>query len=198
MSEISVVWSHPSRVRGLKHVSRRHLCSIVAPFTGAWIETSTSPRSRYVDKVAPFTGAWIETIDSSRASINGIVVAPFTGAWIETRASHVDMYSSAEVAPFTGAWIETLPLPPLLFVPLLSHPSRVRGLKPHRNGDNVRIAVSHPSRVRGLKPAYDVTRGMRRIVAPFTGAWIETIRNRAIEYPAPVAPFTGAWIETQR
>ena len=33
----------------------------VAPFTGAWIETS--PRNKYAvpHAVAPFTGAWIET-----------------------------------------------------------------------------------------------------------------------------------------
>ncbi len=33
-------------------------------------------------------------------------------------------------------------------------------------------------------------------VAPFTGAWIETVQdNRNPEQPT-VAPFTGAWIET--
>jgi len=34
-------------------------------------------------------------------------------------------------------------------------------------------------------------------VAPFTGAWIETIWNESPEVRCVVAPFTGAWIETQ-
>ena len=33
----------------------------VAPFTGAWIETSWVMSNVTVAKVAPFTGAWIET-----------------------------------------------------------------------------------------------------------------------------------------
>ena len=33
-------------------------------------------------------------------------------------------------------------------------------------------------------------------VAPFTGAWIETIAARAMSIRFMVAPFTGAWIET--
>ena len=55
---------------------------------------------------------------------------------------------------------------------------------------------SHPSRVRGLKledislAYYDVD------VAPFTGAWIETIHTCLAILFIIVAPFTGAWIET--
>ena len=33
-------------------------------------------------------------------------------------------------------------------------------------------------------------------VAPFTGAWIETIARIIMVINAEVAPFTGAWIET--
>jgi len=33
--------------------------------------------------VAPYTGAWIETFYIS-ITVVGIVVAPYTGAWIET------------------------------------------------------------------------------------------------------------------
>ena len=33
-------------------------------------------------------------------------------------------------------------------------------------------------------------------VAPFTGAWIETVDSVDTCYRAVVAPFTGAWIET--
>jgi len=38
------------------------MVSLVAPFTGAWVETITSPHSlAAADHVAPFTGAWVET-----------------------------------------------------------------------------------------------------------------------------------------
>jgi len=33
----------------------------VAPFTGAWIETSHRLAKHFIQSVAPFTGAWIET-----------------------------------------------------------------------------------------------------------------------------------------
>ena len=57
------------------------------------------------DEVAPFTGAWIETSAvAGRWSVWD--VAPFTGAWIETRELNPKLWM-ANVAPFTGAWIET-------------------------------------------------------------------------------------------
>ena len=37
------------------------LARLVAPFTGAWIETTALPSQRSDKTVAPFTGAWIET-----------------------------------------------------------------------------------------------------------------------------------------
>ena len=35
------------------------------------------------------------------------------------------------------------------------------------------------------------------IVAPFTGAWIETLYQCICSAVTRVAPFTGAWIETE-
>ena len=35
--------------------------SVVAPFVGAWIETTQKCKHSYVNAVAPFVGAWIET-----------------------------------------------------------------------------------------------------------------------------------------
>ena len=58
------------------------LRTLVAPFTGAWIEISSGPGTRCVIFVAPFTGAWIE-ISLLRVSDVQVLVAPFTGAWIE-------------------------------------------------------------------------------------------------------------------
>src|SRR5690606_32808456 len=82
---IRLAWSHPSRVRGLKHCVTTivDLRSLVAPFTGAWIETVGRGWRHSSSHVAPFTGAWIET--TGRASCETLYcVAPFTGAWIET------------------------------------------------------------------------------------------------------------------
>ena len=57
------------------------------------------------------------------------------------------------------------------------------------------MLLSHPTRVRGLKPQY---RGNFDGVefAPHTGAWIETPTLLPILSASDVAPHTGAWIET--
>ena len=57
----------------------------------------------------------------------------------------------AIVAPFTGAWIEIYLSPLLILYVILSHPSRVRGLK----------CITTQLLVHLIR------------VAPFTGAWIE-------------------------
>ena len=54
--------SPPSRGRGLKlDPGRRESPIEVAPFAGAWIETSSGSRTSLRLRVAPFAGAWIET-----------------------------------------------------------------------------------------------------------------------------------------
>ena len=55
---------------------------------------------------------------------------------------------------------------------------------------------SHPLRVRGLKRRYLIAASRAGSVAPFTGAWIETVRQNRAHTINIVAPFTGAWIET--
>ena len=42
---------------------------LVAPFTGAWIETVSGPVYYIKVKVAPFTGAWIETTIPSQHAL---------------------------------------------------------------------------------------------------------------------------------
>ena len=71
-----------------------------------------------------------------------------------------------------GAWIET---------PLLELESYV--------------SESHPTWVRGLK-LYGKRRREYCCVAPYVGAWIETIKVRFKSLPKTVAPYVGAWIET--
>ena len=50
-------------MRGLKLLCLTWLCSNlkVAPYVGAWIETTVVPLCRGVGNVAPYVGAWIET-----------------------------------------------------------------------------------------------------------------------------------------
>ena len=58
--------------------------------------------------------------------------------------------------------------------------------------------MSLPSRERGLKQTSSGIKQEIDYVAPFTGAWIETLISAIIGGFVPVAPFTGAWIETQQ
>ena len=76
--------------------------------------------------VAPFTGAWIE-MSSSKAAARTVWVAPFTGAWIEIQPG-TSTPRPIRVAPFTGAWIEIFVLGWTAWN-TASLPSRERGLK---------------------------------------------------------------------
>jgi len=55
------------------------------------------------------------------------------------------------------------------------------------------LLTSHPARVRGLKLFLDILT-TSLLVAPRTGAWIETKLLQFAECPFWVAPRTGAWI----
>ena len=56
--------------------------------------------------------------------------------------------------------------------------------------------LSHPTRVRGLKPAMATRPAVHAGVAPHAGAWIETHFSAAPNDSRLVAPHAGAWIET--
>ena len=100
--------------------------TLVASFTGAWIETVFRLTSGLPFVVASFTGAWIETGRGRQTSLR-FIVASFTGAWIETALIN-QVYEKERVASFTGAWIETKKHK-AGFPTKASHPLRVRGLK---------------------------------------------------------------------
>ena len=124
------------------------------------------------------------------------LVAPHAGAWIETDACH-DAPPIGQVAPHAGAWIETRLPEPGSCRACLSHPTRVRGLKPNAKVFATYVDESHPTRVRGLKHELH-ERGLRGgEVAPHAGAWIETRLMAHKRHPRPVAPHAGAWIETR-
>ena len=72
-----------------------------------------------------------------------------------------------------GAWIETP-----------SHAFPRRGPR------------SHPTWVRGLKHEKIVNCRADYLVAPYVGAWIETINPLLVHLSGIVAPYVGAWIET--
>ena len=80
--------SHPMWVRGLKQKENRQKQEIpfVAPYVGAWIETSDIMAAKGGKIVAPYVGAWIET-KVNVCTHNDIPVAPYVGAWIETCAA---------------------------------------------------------------------------------------------------------------
>ena len=56
--------------------------------------------------------------------------------------------------------------------------------------------ASHPMWVRGLKQRYDLLEAHLDKVAPYVGAWIETLLELVCITWLPVAPYVGAWIET--
>ena len=72
----------------------------------------------------------------------------------------------------------------------------VRGLKQFTSDNYNKSVKSHPMWVRGLKQKPSYRTSVKSYVAPYVGAWIETIRigvNKEVRY---VAPYVGAWIET--
>src|SRR5690606_6513933 len=102
-----------------------------------------------------------------------------------------------------------------------SHPSRVRGSKPHagprhrarpprrtprgcvdRNWDRARRALSPYRRTpRGCVDRnvnVSLAETYEEAVAPLAGAWIETPPEGAAHFGQMVAPLAGAWIETGR
>ena len=230
--------SHPTWVRGLKHwlhnevfyaIGRtlrgcvdwnvqdqgRRRNPLVAPYVGAWIETSCSSKCAGYIQVAPYVGAWIETAFAvvslfgyRSRTLRGCVdwnisgwsqtyfttVAPYVGAWIETRRRG-RTFAKGRVAPYVGAWIETsISCQPFAFSS--SHPTWVRGLKLHKSCAATGATGSHPTWVRGLKLLILARDVCPLCVAPYVGAWIETLWWPCRRKTQQVAPYVGAWIET--
>ena len=79
----------------------------------------------------------------------------------------------------------------------MSHPTWVRGLKPDKRLLNIKLGKSHPTWVRGLKHLTCQTYSQEFLVAPYVGAWIETLYNSISVIFYLVAPYVGAWIETE-
>ena len=165
--------SHPSRVRGLKHIigNDRNLFTLRShPSRVRGLKRLCRGRGRRPRLSHPSRVRGLKH-DLLPHSGRGKWVAPLTGAWIETRAGPVKP-NCVFVAPLTGAWIETSSLPIWWRWKIVA--PRVRGLKPAARCQYPRSSRSHPSRVRGLKHWDDATASYPWFVAPLTGAWIET------------------------
>ena len=62
MNRVNAIGSHPMWVRGLKREKNyNNIVTDVAPYVGAWIETTMNERLIQSLFVAPYVGAWIET-----------------------------------------------------------------------------------------------------------------------------------------
>ena len=86
------LWSHPSRVRGLKlfKLGMKRPRDPVAPFTGAWIETEFVAMDKPDDESHPSRVRGLKQQSGDGPPVPQRV-APFTGAWIETRGAALIM-----------------------------------------------------------------------------------------------------------
>ena len=174
---------------------RNSVAVMVAPFTGAWIETRITGDKRPSASVAPFTGAWIETSSSATETrCDRSLVAPFTGAWIET--TRPMPFATSPARRSLHGSVDRNPSPPRpdlrrhgrslhgsvdRNLPSAARRRRCRCRSLHgsvdRNFAVVSIRASQMSR--SLHGSVDRNTGeddekMTLVVAPFTGAWIET------------------------
>ena len=72
---------------------------------GAWIETFINDRLTFVENVAPYVGAWIET--TNWGDENATPMSHPT--WVRGLKLKKEKTATARqvVAPYVGAWIET-------------------------------------------------------------------------------------------
>ena len=106
---------------------------------------------------------------------NQLLVAPRTGAWIETKYNRLE-----------GLFDE------------MSRLAQARGLKRVFATPKQPRLRSRLAQARGLKLSVRIRFAKFTLVAPRTGAWIETNISRMKSLRTYVAPRTGAWIETCR
>ena len=145
--------SHPTWVRGLKHYYVTHI-ALHHRSHPTWVrglKHGVRQRERRERRVAPYVGAWIETsrarkfqctLESHPTWVRGLKLMRSRG--VETLK---------RVAPYVGAWIET-PRTTREGVPRPSHPTWVRGLKLRKPSTPSCVVPSHPTWVRGLKLLY--------------------------------------------
>ena len=146
-------------------------CHVVAPYVGAWIETS-------------LMGSPIGSSASHPTWVRGLKLN--------------GQFELVTVILSHPTWVRGLKHRKVkrLLCPFVSHPTWVRGLKPLGCFAHCKRFVSHPTWVRGLKQGSTDRLASYPCVAPYVGAWIETPLSCIPLTLVLVAPYVGAWIET--
>ena len=72
----------------------------------------------------------------------------------------------------------------------------VRGLKQDNRAHHVRCIVVAPYVGAWIETLMPMISQVEKPVAPYVGAWIETICFTSYTNKSTVAPYVGAWIET--
>ena len=102
----SFVLSHPTWVRGLKRQSWCYSSNLKLSHP-TWVRglKPFSERSNYSPLVAPYVGAWIETTIIRRKNLSH----GSHPTWVRGLKPKISLGSAARkrVAPYVGAWIET-------------------------------------------------------------------------------------------
>ena len=122
-------------------------------------------------EVAPYVGAWIET-SLKQDPYQSNAVAPYVGAWIETGGTCARCHSWQSHPTWVRGLKQTNTGNTLCR--LQSHPTWVRGLKQIKDLVSYLVILSHPTWVRGLKRTCNLYYQHHAPVAPYVGAWIET------------------------
>ena len=146
--------------------------------------------------VAPFAGAWIETSFPSSGLLPAASLPsrerglkPFTPHSRSRISPSLPSRERGLKHAFQSAFV---------VITTQSLPSRERGLKLRFSSSSAFASLSLPSRERGLKQITRMKLITLERVAPFAGAWIETCPKINNYNTNKVAPFAGAWIETIR
>ena len=161
---------------------------------GAWIETCSFGLFNVINSSHP---TWVRGLKliSGNLQVEGSLVAPYVGAWIETLNYDIEGNANG-VAPYVGAWIETRQPTRKKKPTRLSHPTWVRGLKRSKEWWDAQPKKSHPTWVRGLKHGGGEH---IRLLERSHPTWVRGLKLMATECnecPHAVAPYVGAWIET--
>ena len=139
---------------------------------GAWIETYDQLRPGVCCSVAPYVGAWIETY----LFVLGYEILQSHPTWVRGLKLERDVEDKGSTLSHP-TWVRGLKHIIMIDPKVVneSHPTWVRGLKHLIIGSAEFFEESHPTWVRGLKLyllllCYTLCR-----VAPYVGAWIETL-----------------------
>ena len=203
----SCTGSPPSRGRGSKRLEYWPVQAlVVAPFAGAWIETSPPRRGRKVRSLLRGRGSkkapMVPTDDDSKSppsrgrgskrsgprALSRVACRPFRGG-VDRKTERAAATGALRVAPFAGAWIESL-----------AAADHGKALCPPLRGGVIETAFGHGLANPSCRPLRGgVDRNMPGTIQPGRGrrpsrGSIET--SSATISGTAGRPFAGAWIET--